>query len=50
MIAAAKSIEADLLGRIGYGNGLALKQLLQQVVNALGNGRPDLWAGQDESA
>ena len=50
VIAAAKSIEADLLGRIGYGNGLALKQLLQQVVNALGNGRPDLWAGQDESA
>ena len=50
VIAASKAIEADLLGRIGYGNGLALKQLLQQVVNALGNGRPDLWAGQDESA
>jgi 3-hydroxy-9,10-secoandrosta-1,3,5(10)-triene-9,17-dione monooxygenase reductase component len=49
VIAAAKGIEADLLGRIGYGNGLALKQLLQQVVNALGNGRPDLWAGQDEA-
>jgi 3-hydroxy-9,10-secoandrosta-1,3,5(10)-triene-9,17-dione monooxygenase reductase component len=44
VIAAAKAIEADLLGRIGYGNGLALKQLLQQVCRALGGRLPDLWA------
>jgi len=48
VIAAAKAIEADLLGRIGYGNGLALKQLLQQVVRAFGGGQPDPWADHDE--
>ena len=49
MIAAAKSLEADFLGRIGYGNGLALKQLLQQVVRVLGEGQPDPWVVADNA-
>jgi len=49
VIAAAKSLEADLLGRIGYGNGLALKQLLQQVVRVLDEGQPDPWAVADKA-
>lgn len=43
LLAAAKSIEGDLLGRIGYEDGALLKVLLHKFIVATNPGLPDLW-------
>ena len=44
IIAAAKAIEADVLGRFGYSDGAVLKTLLQKFVSLTDPGVPDLWS------
>jgi 3-hydroxy-9,10-secoandrosta-1,3,5(10)-triene-9,17-dione monooxygenase reductase component len=44
LLAAAKSLEADALSRIGYADGAVLKTLLQKFINVTDPGLPDLWA------
>jgi 3-hydroxy-9,10-secoandrosta-1,3,5(10)-triene-9,17-dione monooxygenase reductase component len=43
LLAAAKSLEADTLGRIGYADGAVLKTLLQKFIHSTNPGLPDLW-------
>lgn len=43
LLAAAKSIEGELLGRLGYEDGALLKVLLHQFIVATNPGLPDLW-------
>jgi 3-hydroxy-9,10-secoandrosta-1,3,5(10)-triene-9,17-dione monooxygenase reductase component len=43
LLAAAKSIEGDLLSRIGYEDGALLKVLLHRFIVATNPGLPDLW-------
>lgn len=43
LLAAAKSMEADALGRIGYADGAVLKTLLQKFITRTNPGLPDLW-------
>ena len=44
LLAAAKSMEADALGRIGYADGAVLKTLLQKFITQTNPGLPDLWS------
>ncbi len=44
ILAAAKAVEADLVGRIGALQGTALRQLLKTLVGASDPGLPNLWA------
>lgn len=46
LIAAAKSLEADALGSMGYADGAVLKTLLLKFVTSTDPGLPDLWAGE----
>lgn len=50
LLAAAKSIEGDLLARLGYEDGALLKTLLQQLIVATNPGLPDLWQACEGSS
>ncbi|WP_077037670.1 flavin reductase family protein [Pelomonas sp. KK5] len=43
LVAAAKALEADVLGAIGYDRGAVLKTLLRRYVASTEAGLPDLW-------
>jgi len=43
LLAAAKSIEADTLSRMGYADAAALKTLLQRLATHIAHESPDLW-------
>jgi len=47
LFAAAKSLEVDVLDRIGYVDGALLKALLQKLIALTDPGLPDLWGGVD---
>ena len=44
LVAAAEAIEAEVLGRYGDADGLALKNLLRHLVRQTDPGLPDLWS------
>jgi 3-hydroxy-9,10-secoandrosta-1,3,5(10)-triene-9,17-dione monooxygenase reductase component len=46
LLAAAKAMESDALGRLGYADGAVLKTLLQKFIATTNPGLPDLWAGE----
>ena len=43
ILAAAKSMESDLLARLGHHEAVALKNLLRQLIQATDPGLPDMW-------
>ena len=43
ILAAAKAVEADLVGRLGNHESTALKNLLRQVIQLTDPGLPDMW-------
>ncbi|CAM3601479.1 flavin reductase family protein [Polaromonas hydrogenivorans] len=43
LLAAAKSIEVDMIARIGYADGALLKTLLHKFIHQTDPGLPDLW-------
>jgi len=47
LVAAAKAMEADLLGELGLAEGVALKNLLKKLILQSDPGVPDLWAGSE---
>lgn len=47
LLAAAKSIEVDMLARIGYADGALLKTLLHKFIHLTDPGLPDLWGNVD---
>jgi 3-hydroxy-9,10-secoandrosta-1,3,5(10)-triene-9,17-dione monooxygenase reductase component len=46
LLAAAKAMESDALGRLGYADGAVLKTLLHKFIASTNPGLPDLWAGE----